>query len=65
MFKDILDFYLAQPAIMGFHISGFNILIEESHIGDVPLSDIDETIIFLNEIHEVTKKYSKDDTLDR
>ena len=53
-----------MPAIMGFHISGFNILIEEQH-GDVPLSDIDETINFLNEIHEVTKKYSKEDTFDR
>ena len=52
---------------MGFHISGFNILIGDEEIGNVTemVSDIDETISFLNEVHELTKKYSKEDKLDR
>ena len=55
---------------MGFHISGFNILIGESD-GDgdqligMMKSDVNETIKFLSEIHELTKEFSANDTLDR
>ena len=52
---------------MGFHISGFNILIGDEAIGNVSemVSDVNETMNFLTEIHELTKKYSKEDKLDR
>ena len=55
---------------MGFHISGFNILIgneagDGGQLKDMMQSDVNETIKFLNEIHEVTKEFSANDTLDR
>ena len=55
---------------MGFHISGFNILIgneagDGGQLKDMMQSDVNETIKFLNEIHELTKEFSANDTLDR
>ena len=55
---------------MGFHISGFNILIgneagDAGQLEGMMQSDVNETIKFLNEIHELTKEFSANDTLDR
>ena len=55
---------------MGFHISGFNILIgneagDAGQLEGMMQSDVNETIKFLNEIHELTKEFSANDTMDR
>ena len=50
---------------MGFHISGFNILVEDFSKNDTLMSDVDATLEFLERIHNKTKEYSEKDSLDR
>ena len=55
-----------MPAVMGFHIPGFNILIEvDSNIGSSAHSDPMKTKIFLEELFNVTEKYAAKDGLKR
>ena len=61
-----MDNYLGMPAVMGFHISGFNILIEsESDLGTSAHTDINATMEFLHAIKNRTEKYSVEDGLAR
>ena len=55
-----------MPAVMGFHISGFNILIEaESDVGTSAHTDIEATIGFLHAVKNQTEIYSVEDGLAR
>ena len=60
-----MDFYLSKPAVMGFHISGFDVLLEDFDKPDQLSADVEVTIEFLKEMHDWTRKYSKNDGLDR
>ena len=61
-----MDYYLQMPAVMGFHISGFNILIEiDSNIGHNAVSDTEKTMIFLEELYNQTETYASKDGLKR
>ena len=61
-----MDNYLAMPAVMGFHISGFNILIEsKSNLGTSAHTDINATMDFLHAVKNQTEKYSAEDGLAR
>ena len=61
-----MDQYLKMPAVMGFHISGFNILIEaESDVGISAHTDINATMEFLHAIKNQTEIYSVEDGLAR
>jgi hypothetical protein len=50
---------------MGFHISGFNVLMESYNNQLQVVANVNATMTFLAELHEITKTYSEVDGLDR
>ena len=60
-----MDFYLSKPAVMGFHISGFDVLLEDFDNPDQLSADVEVSVEFLKEMHSWTRKYSEKDGLDR
>ena len=60
-----MEFYLNKPAVMGFHISGFDVLLEDFDNPDQLSADVEVSVEFLKEMHSWTRKYSEKDGLDR
>ena len=50
---------------MGIHITGFDILIESWDNNEHIETDLERTLEFLEEIHNLTKTFSAVDTMDR
>ena len=59
-----MEYYL-KKGVMGFHISGFDVLFEDFGNLDEIYSELELTMDFLNEMHSWTKTFSKEDGLDR
>ena len=60
--------YWLDRNLMGFHIGGFNILIEEDedqNTSELIRTNVSASIDFLKDLHEISKEYSDRDGLDR
>ena len=60
-----MHFWLSKPAIMGFRIGAFNVLFEDFTNPNIILSNVTETVEFLEELRGVAQNFTDDDEYER
>ena len=61
-----MEYWLSKEPVLGFHIGGFNLLIEDfSEKSELIKTNVTASIEFLREIHEISNNFTEKDKLDR
>ena len=61
-----MKFWLSKPPVLGIHIGGFNILIEDfDDTSDKIKTNVTASIDYLKMIHEISTEFTEKDGLQR
>ena len=60
-----MHYWLSKPAIMGFRIGAFNVLFEDFNNPNIILSNVTETVLFLEELRAVAQDFTNVDEYER
>ena len=57
--------WLDKPPVLGFHIGNIDLLIEDRNNNDTITPNFDSTVSFLEELYELSRVKTAEDSLDR